>query len=90
MKYNVLAKKIYNTRVNKNYLQIRYSINRPSINRREMWCIHSSQLPNYGTTIYDIENILIKYPNSIIKLNTYDTQTGEVQNDAFVITHLDE
>lgn len=85
MKYNVLAKKIYNTRVNKNYLQIRYSIN-----RREMWCIHSSQFPNYGTTIYDIENILIKYPNSIIKINTYDAQTGEVKNDAFVITHLDE
>lgn len=85
MNYKALAKKIYYTRVRNNFLNINYRTK-----NNKMWCVHSMVRPNYCDTIYDIENILIKYPQSIIKINTFNTQTDEFENDGLIITHLDD
>ncbi len=85
MKYRVLSKKIQQVKLHKDMLQIQYKRNKND----KMWCIYNCRYAHFSRSIYEIEHILIQYPESVVKVNSYCMIDCKEKNDHLLISHLD-
>lgn len=76
MNKSLLRKKLNNCWKTNTKLKIFYKIK-----RNYPWCKEIDYVPHYAYTSYVIENILLKFPNVLIKC--------ESDNNVFYLNHLD-